>query len=364
MAIENDITPYSWLTPPPATGNPRLLTAWAFENAWNMSKIKSAEAANMFDKAITAQGGPASMQAAPFQFAPHAIEPTVNIPVQAEGASLAKFYELSTAVINQLAGEFTGFMTKYYPDDCDYLEKAEAWICDTLTNGGTGINPIVERQIWDRERSRTLRELERNEAEAMSTWAGRGFPMPPGMLTNQILVLRREANDKIAQASRDAAIKNVEIEIENVRFAVENAIKLYSSAMQAAAEYIRALAVGPTSAMQVIPSVTDSQAKLIGASTDLFRARIAVEELKLKASMTPAEYEQQARIKNADWVMQQVKLQVDAAVAAAQNLGTQTAATLNSLHAATGTTNSTQDSVSYSYSNDTIDAAPTVTQVV
>lgn len=364
MPIENDITPYAWLTPPPETGNPRLLTAWAFENAWNMSKIKSAETAAMFDKAITAQGGPASMQAVPYSFTPRAIEPIVNIPAQAEGASLAKFYELSTAVIAQLSSEYTRWIDTYMPDECGYLEKAQQWICDTLTNGGTGINPVVERQIWDRERSRTLRELERNENETVNTWAGRGYPLPPGMLTNQILVLRRDANDKIAQASRDAAIKNVEIEIENVRFAVKTANEFYATAIGAAGDFIKSLAVGPTSAMQVIPSVTDSQSKLIGASTDLFRARISFEELKMKATMTPAEYEQQARIKNADWIMEQVKLQVQAAVEAARNLGTQTAATLNSLHAATGVTNNTSDSVSYNYSNDTVDAAPTVTQVV
>lgn len=359
-----DISPYAWLTPPPADGNPRKLTAWAFENAWNMSKIKSAEADAMFNKAIDAEGGPASMHAVPFGFVPNAVEPLVNIPMQAEGASLARFYELSTAVIRQLADEYRNFMVQYGLNDFGYLDEAKAWIHTALTTGGTGINPIVERQIWDRERSRITRELERAESETMQTWAGRGYPLPPGMLSNQILSLRKDANDKIAQASRDRAIKSFETEVENVRFAVESALKLFPAAMGAAGDFIKAIAVGPTSAMQVIPSITDSQSRLIGAATDVFRARISVEELKLKASMPAAEYEQQARTKNGDWLMAQIKLQVDAAVEAARNLGTQTAATLNSLHAATGATNSTQDSVSYNYSNDTVDAAPTVTQVV
>ena len=359
-----DISPYAWLTPPPTDGNPRKLTAWAFENAWNMSKIKGAEADAMFKTAINAEGGPASMSAAPFSFVPNAIEPVVNIPVQAEGASLAKFYELSTAVIQQLSGEYRDYMVRYGFDDFSYLDEAKAWIHTALTTGGTGINPLVERQIWDRERSRTLRELNRAEAEAMKTWAGLGYPMPPGMLTNQILVLRRDANDRISQASRDAAIESFKTEIENIRFAVEAALKLFPAVTSAAGDFIKALAVGPTSAMQVIPSVTDSQAKLIGAATDLFRARISIEDLKLKARMPAAEYEQQSRVKNGDWLMQQIKLQVDAAVEAARNLGTQTAATLNSLHASAGTSNGTSDSVSYNYSNDTIDAAPTVTQVV
>lgn len=80
--------------------------------------------------------------------------------------------------------------------------------------------------------------------------------------------------------------------------------------------------------------------------------------------MTPAEWEQNSRIKNGDWVMDQIKTEVAAAIAAAQSVGTQAAAALNGLHANTGVTNGTTDSVSYNYSNDTIDAAPTIITVV
>lgn len=75
--------------------------------------------------------------------------------------------------------------------------------------------------------------------------------------------------------------------------------------------------------MQLIPSITDSQAKLIGAANEYYRSRISVvEELKLKASMPAAEWDQQARLKNAELVMQEIKAKVDAAVSAAQSLGT------------------------------------------
>lgn len=362
--LVTDISKYAWLTPPPTDGNPRKLTAWAFENAWNMAKIKGAETDAAFSKAISAEGGPARMSPTPFAFTPSAAEPLVNIPSQAEGATLARFFELAIPVIELLAGHYDDFMQKYGLSDTGFIESAQSWIQRAIDTGGTGVNATVERQIWDRERSRTLSELSRAEKETMQTWAGRGHPLPPGVLTNQIKELRVEAAKKIAEASREAAIKSFQTEVENVRFAVEQAIKLFPAAMNAAAEYIKALAVGPTSAMQVVPSVTDSQSRLIGAATDLYRARITADELRLKASMTPAEWEQQSRMKNGDWLMEQIKIQVNAAVEAARNLGTQTAASLNSLHANAGVTNGTSDSVNYSYSNDTVDAAPTVTSIV
>lgn len=353
-----------FLTPPPTGGQPRLLTAWAFENAWKVARSKSAQSSYWFDMAVAADGGPARMNANGFDFQITASQPNVYIPYAAEGASVAKFYELSNMVIAQLAMLYDGYMSKYFPDETGYLLRAQEWICNTIQYGGTGISPVVERQIWDRERSRTLSELARNEADAYTLWAGRGFPLPPGMLANQLSMIRLDAAGKIAQASRDMAIKQMEIEIENVKFAVSEAIKLYGSAVGAAGDYLKALSIGPTSAMQVIPSITDSQSRLISAATDSYRASISVDELRLKASMTPAQWEQEARIKNGDWLTQQIKIEVDAAIAAAQSVGTQAAAALNGLHANTGVTNGTQDSVSYNYSNDTIDAAPTIITVV
>lgn len=349
---------------PPSDGNPRLLTAWAFDNAWKQANNKANQSAYWFTNAVDADGGPASMNPASFNFTPNAIPPSVYIPYMAEGASIAKFEELSTAVINQLSGLYEGYLLEHMPNQCGYLESAQQWICNTLTNGGTGINPHVEAQIWERERARVLKEGAKAEKEVIATWAARGYPLPPGAAAYQVLQIKKDTTDKIAESSRAVAIKQAEIEIENVRLAVSEAIKLYGVAIAAAGDYLKAMSIGPSAGMQVVPSVTDSQSKLIGAVTDYWRANISFEELRMKASLTPAEWDQQSRIRNGDWLNDMVKVRVNAAIAAAQNVGTQAAAALNSLHGSTGVTNSTSDSVSYSYSNDTDGEAPTITQVV
>lgn len=153
------------------------------------------------------------------------------------------------------------------------------------------------------------------------------------------------------------------MELENVRFAIQQALALYGEASGAAMEYVKALSVGPQSGMQLIPSITDSQSKLITAANAYYESRIHVEELKMKARMPTVEWDQQARIKNADYKLEDRKLRVDAAVAAAQSMGTQAASALNSLHASANISGSGGTNVSYSYSNDTLTAAPTVTGV-
>lgn len=215
--------------------------------------------------------------------------PDVRIPYEAEAASIATLETFSDAIIDKLVPIFSGFMSKYFPDDCGYLQKAQQWVCDTLTQGGTGMNPSVEEQIWQRDRARVLTDVRRVSDETLATFASRGFPVPPGAALHLIHQTQVEAQNKIAQASRDVAIKQAEIEIENVRFAVDKAVDLYTRALAAAADYMRALAVGPTSAMQVIPSVTDSQSRLIGAASDYYKARLSASELLVSVATANAE---------------------------------------------------------------------------
>lgn len=349
----------------PVSSSPYDMALWAFENAWNVAQSKSMISDDLFNQALTAGGNAPTVAPAVFTFIPDLVAPNVNIPSQAEGASLATFYELSAAVITQLANLFDGYIAQYFPNDTPYLQDAEAWLSKALTTGGTGIAPSIEAQIWDRDRARILKEAQRLEDETLLTWSARRYPIPPGAATYQVLQVRKDASDKIAAASRDVAIKQAELEIANVRFAVENAIKLYGTAMGAATEYVKALSVGPASGMQIIPSITDSQAKLIGAASDYYRAKISAEELRMKAALPTSEHDQAARLANGGFKMEEIKTRVDAAVAAANSLGTQAASALNSLHASVGTSGSSSvsNSVGYSYSNDTLSAAPTVTIV-
>ena len=66
--------------------------------------------------------------------------------------------------------------------------------------------------------------------------------MPPGAMIGAIRASQKQSHDKITQLSRDVAIKQADMEIENVRFAVENAITMRRSALDAARDYIAAIA--------------------------------------------------------------------------------------------------------------------------
>lgn len=92
--------------------------------------------------------------------------------------------------------------------------------------GGTGIAPAVEQQIWDRARDRETALALAREQEVLRGAEALGFPLPSGALAGQLADARREFYDKLSGLSRDVAIKQAEMEQQNVRDAITQALQL------------------------------------------------------------------------------------------------------------------------------------------
>lgn len=330
------------------------LPAWQLVNAaWRKAEAignaKDSKTSEYFDKALGEAGSAKHMNPATMNFGVHVAEPDVFIPRMAEAASIENYQHWWSGAIDTLAAQFADFIQNYFPNECDYLGKAQQWICETLKNGGTGVNQHVEQQIWARDRARILADARSQEAEVLNGFAARRYPVPPGAALSMTAQIRAEAAGKIAQASRDVAIKQAEIEIENVKFAVEKAIDLYSAAISAAGDYIKSLVGSSGNMSQLLPSVTDSQSRLIGAAADYYRARIQVEDLRLRATLPNSEWRQQANVKNVDNDMQAMRNRVDAAIEAAKAMATQAAAALNAMHASASMSDGLSTSHNWSY---------------
>jgi|GEM_PF-3218694 len=330
--------------------------------SWNMGMARSteisAQTAGYFEQALGQAGVASHMAPAQLHFDVAVPEPLVEIPRLAQGASIEQFNGWWDGMIDKLADQYARYIDRYFPNDCAYLQHAQQWMCDQITKGGSGINPIVERQIWARDRDRITQEYTAQESDILGSFAARGFPMPPGAAMGAVQKTRAEAAAKIAGASRDLAIKQMDMEIENVRFAMDKAIGLYATTMDAARDYMAALAGTSGNVTQLLPSVTDSQSRLISAASGFYQSRIAAQELRLKAAMPNGEWQQQAAMRNLDAQTAASSSKVAAAVEAAKALANQAAAMLNALHVSSSTSASGSHGVSYSYSGEVTDDVP------
>jgi hypothetical protein len=294
---------------------------------------KSAEATAFADRADVAAQGWIGGNPNLVSFTPESIEPPVNIPMNATGLDVALYGTNYERIIDDLSNQFATFFATYFPDECDYIAHAQQWICDALTEGGTGINAAVEDQIWQRDRARVLKEVNRASTEALATFAARGFPIPPGAAQHQVYMAQQEAQDKIAQHSRDVAIKQAELEIENVKFAVQQALDYRIKGIAAAADYIKTLALGPEIAMKLATSAASAQANLISAASSYYNARIRIEEIKLDVKKTNASESNTIQRQEIIEFGNRLAHRSSVLSAAATAAGNQAASALNAVHA-------------------------------
>jgi hypothetical protein len=250
-------------------------------------------------------------------------------------AELTSLYQGTADEIKALLADgLTNFLTTFFPLGAE-LAKARAWI-ERAIDGGTGIAAAVEAQIWERDRARLLMDAMRISEEAMASFAARGYPVPPGALHDQLQRSSQETRNKVAQASRDVAIKQAEIEVENVRFAVEKAIDLRKAAIQAAGDYIRTLALAPQLGVQLATSVVDARTKMAQALTSFYAAKISALELPVRVAIANAGNAVNVRTANQSASVDIIQARVNLMDSAARSVGTQAAAALNALGANTG----------------------------
>jgi hypothetical protein len=260
-------------------------------------------------------------------------EPRVAIPTRAAGVDTAIFDTMYAQIIEDLAGRFHDFIVEYFPIRPSLMPAVEAWLETAITSGGTGINAGVERQIWQRDRDRLTAESVGASEQAVNQWAARGYPLPPGAAAATITSIARQRAEQVAAVSRDAAIKAFETEIENIRFAIAQAIDYRTKAISAAGDYVRALATAPDIASKMSTQSADAQARLISAVAGYYNARTGAAELTAKVDMFNADNAVKAALSNQDTDARYTQFRVDSAVAAANSIGQQAAAALNGLNA-------------------------------
>lgn len=107
------------------------------------------------------------------------------------------------------------------------LDNLKARLLERMI-GGTGLPPAVEQAIWDRARSRETTTALANQAEIMRASEAMGFPLPSGLLAAQMREAQKTYYDKLSGLSRDVAIKQAELEQENMRQTIAAGMQLES----------------------------------------------------------------------------------------------------------------------------------------
>ena len=318
--------------PNPLTGGAgaAVTTTEAINAMWDNSQTRTDEMNARFDEGV-ADIGPAPLIGYPYldkSYVPP-LTPRLVDPNQVNGEAI---YNAQLAKLVDLIGRgITEFFATYFPPG-PYNQAVE-WMRKAMEEGGTGIKAAVEQQLWERGRARVLGDSERTEREAMATWANRGFPMPPGALVGQINEIRLDAGRKLAETSRDIAVKSFEAELENVRFSVKETLDLRVKAMNAMAEYIKTLMMGPQVAMQLATGLAGLELDVNRSLVALYSAETQALQPRVQLAIESARLESGTNEANQKAITATAQAKAELAKAAALALGQQASAGINGINA-------------------------------
>ena len=174
-------------------------------------------------------------------------------------------------------------------------------------SGGTGLPEDVEQAIWDRARSRETSIALANEADILRTSEALGFPLPAGVIAAQTRDAQKGYYDKLSGLSRDVAIKQAELEQENLKQTIDAGMALegklidysyqlerltFEAAKEQADNAIQAYnaQVEKYKALLSVYSIySDAYKTIISAElakVEVYKAQLQAEETKAQVNMT------------------------------------------------------------------------------
>jgi hypothetical protein len=257
---------------------------------------------------------------------PPVFTPDADLSTLFTGSYATAFADFDPKVLEAVVD----FMARFFP--AAVATAVDDWIQNTIVNG-YGLPIDVENAIWERARSREVMEATRMEQEAYNTFAARGFLLPPGALAMQVQQVQQDAANKSRTLSRERAVEMAKLNIESVKFAVEQGSRVRIAVIQSVGDYIRAWLAPADIAVRYATGVVDAKNRLWSAAADYYRAMITEAELNVRVQ----NIKQISRDQMVGYDVQSfdhfVDAQVRGALGVAQVLGQAAAGALNSLGA-------------------------------
>ena len=325
------------VTIPSGVTGPALQTTQIINAKWNNAQ-EWFERAFEFGEGVAAGVGTAPQIPLPsLSTALEMVPPPDGLTFDDPDSALA-YFDSKNAELSALIDDAFNKMVGIAFPDMTLLADAIRWCKRSINEGGTGINTGVETALWERGRARVLKQAARDTAGVTEKYARAGWPLPPGAMLNDIAMIRQDSRDKLAEQSRDIAIKSFDAEIENVRFAITTAGNLFTQALQAVSDYVKAVVLGPQIAAQLATSMSGLKNEAARTLVSLYQAQSAALEPFLRLEIADAELKGRAQEANLRAKSESDQMRANAALANMKMIGDGAAASLNGIGASVGNT--------------------------
>lgn len=169
------------------------------------------------------------------------------------------------------------------------VDNLKSKLNSNITVGGTGLSPTVEANIYARDQERANLELQATRDKIANEWAKRGFNLPDGVLSSQLLAVDLDFLNKRLDVSRDIAIKQAELEQANIFKSIDSAIAIEGQLISFANSMAqRAVDVSKATADALI-AVFNADVQRYTVGLEAYKAQATVFESKVRAQLAEVE---------------------------------------------------------------------------
>lgn len=227
---------------------------------------------------------------------------TAEVPTDLDVLMRQQYATISPVMRDAVTAQIESFLDAYFPEFHPALAALEAKLT-TYMNGGTALTPAIENAIYNRTLDKTNTDANRATDAAWQKAARAGFTVPTAVLLSQTALIDQERRNNNARAATEIAIKQAELEQNNIQFAITQSASLRQVAMSAALSYYSGLVTINGQALEYARGVVDSVVKSfdIAAKYAEIQARIydsdaRVYEARLRGALASIEvYQAQIR---------------------------------------------------------------------
>ena len=200
------------------------------------------------------------------------------LPESPDFGSLTSHYY---ALTNQQLTAFVG--------DCAALTHLSPRLTELLSGASTGMPAAVAQALRDRAFAAEDRQSVQAEQEALTAWLARGFTLPGGALEAQCVAIRALNRDKKAQLNRDLWIEEAKLEIENLRFAIQQGIAYEGLLRESWAKLYGIVQALAQTDIEVDLKILDSALNLYKVKADVWQIEFATIKDQLQIELAKLE---------------------------------------------------------------------------
>lgn len=218
-----------------------------------------------------------------------------DAPTDYDTKYVKAYRDIAPQMIAALDGQLDAFMSRINPQFNAQMDRLENRLTQYI-EGGNALSPAIENAIAQRTNDKVNAEYRRTRDSAFQDVARRGFTLPDGVLNSAVNQARQGGADNLARAATDIAVKQAELEQQNIQFAITTSMQLRTAVLSASLSYHGNLVSLNGQALQYAQgllnaavAIYDAMVKAYSARLDAYRAEAMVYQTRMQAVQVLAE---------------------------------------------------------------------------